>query len=1385
MSNRQGGYIGNTPSSWESVQYSGIWSLYNQYEGNKDGEWVGKPFDLEYARYTGVSTDTTPVTINIQSISARSDGSELFLLSAKGNAEGVIKINLEENWDLSSASNVGVASTAIFVFNAPGIPFNIVNISAQDTDPRGIELSPDGTRLYVSGFTNDKVYQYDLSPAWDLSSATFDTDFLTSSVAGLNPYAIGFNTNGTQLFVCGASGIGQYYLSTPYDIGTVNATPNPVSVSSQDINPYGIYINPLGDKVYISGISNDRIYQYSLSSSYALPSLTYDSTFFSVTSQGTDPSSVEFKDDGTEMYVLLLSNDKIFQYTLGTPWDISTAGLTTSFGVNAQEATPQGIRFGNDGQYLYVTGGSGDDVNQYTLGTAWDVSTAGFTTNFSVSPEGETAPTGIYFKSDGLSFYVIGTTLDTVLKYDLGTPWDISTATFSTSFSVTSQETTPSDLYFSPDGLQMHILGYAGDDITTYRLSTAWDPSTASLETYAYATVNAGTPIGIGVSSTKIAVFGTSDRIDQYSYSPQYGGRLSYVGSSGITTTSANTGFTFIDDGKRFVVNGVNYFREYRCSSSNYDVYSTITLGEGFFMKPEEDMLYVLDSTADEVVQFSLETSGDISFFNVENRFSVSSEETVPNGIFFKPEGDKMYIVGSTGDDVNEYSLSVPWDVSSAGFTTNFKVSSEEAVPNDIFFKPEGDKMYITGQSGDDVNEYSLSVPWDVSSAGFTTNFSVNANTAPESITFTNDGLTMLIGGAAPVSRIDVYVLETPWDVSSAKKFYSKDINYESSSALNIITGLRFSSDGSKLYVTDNNMIAQYELPTPWSVSKTYLKNIHNYTLGFTEIDSKATDTYVAELNLDDMRIGGSNGEYLYGVGETFVMQTKLFSKNTLMTMNLQTPVAMTFSADGKTFFVCDSTNDLIMKFSLDTPYDLYDPTNVTSNGMIALNGNLFTSFISAISGIALANDGKTLYAVGTTSDSIMKIYFPNDDYISFAALPLRKSLNFTLVDNTISTFFMREDGRKLYFIGIQNDAVYQYDLSIPFDFTSLTGIPTSFSVATEELNAYGLDFKTDGTKMYVTGISRDNIIEYSLSSPWDISSAGYATSISSNNLNPYVVRFKPDGTKMFVRGQNYIDEYSVSSPWDISTAGFTTSTNKTGQYYGLEFDADGSNLFVLWNDAATIVQFELENNWSIDSISVPGISSCILPQGSNYNFYFTPRKERLKENDPVGIGTNTYLTGGHALITLDDVDTMREYILPHSIYNRSPKISLTIPAAGGLYDNQINDMLTDVVAFDGGICIRRQETTSSGLTLSSDNTKIFMTGRTNDLILQYKINDPENIEAGITYENYLYVGAGTSTNQLNPYGVAFSPDGTKMYSAGQIPDTIDEYNVSNLNNRR
>jgi hypothetical protein len=210
-----------------------------------------------------------------------------------------------------------------------------------------------------------------------------------------------------------------------------------------------------------------------------LGSASYSGKSISVNSQSTNTNGLRMKSDGTKMYVLNRGDGLVYQYSLATAWDVSTASYdTVSFSANAQVGTDgTGLDFGDDGEKMYLCAdGSIDAVFQYTLSTPWDLSTASYDT---VSFASGTNPEDISLKTDGTKMYINSVTV--VRQYTLSTPWDLSTASYDTvSLTVSTQDNNTRGLDFSSDGKTMVTVGQQNVSAYQYHLSTAWDLSTAA-----------------------------------------------------------------------------------------------------------------------------------------------------------------------------------------------------------------------------------------------------------------------------------------------------------------------------------------------------------------------------------------------------------------------------------------------------------------------------------------------------------------------------------------------------------------------------------------------------------------------------------------------------------------------------------------------------------------------------------------------------------------------------------------------------------------------------------------------------------------------------------------------------------------------------------------
>ena len=165
------------------------------------------------------------------------------------------------------------------------------------------------------------------------------------------------------------------------------------------------------------------------------------------------------------------SLDRVNEYALSTGFDLSTASFTHSFSVASQELQPYGLAFNNDGTKMFVTGWAGDDINEYTLSTGFNVSTATFVDAYSVSSQAG-KPSAVQFDSDGTTMYVLnGTGAPTIFQYKLATGFDVSTASYTgKSFSTLGEEANPRGFCFGDNGTKLYVSGFTGDDITQYTL---------------------------------------------------------------------------------------------------------------------------------------------------------------------------------------------------------------------------------------------------------------------------------------------------------------------------------------------------------------------------------------------------------------------------------------------------------------------------------------------------------------------------------------------------------------------------------------------------------------------------------------------------------------------------------------------------------------------------------------------------------------------------------------------------------------------------------------------------------------------------------------------------------------------------------------------------
>jgi hypothetical protein len=275
-----------------------------------------------------------------------------------------------------TAANLAMTSSAVDVRGWWHGSGNSFSVNSQETAPTDVILNTagiPGSNMYVVGTANQTIYQYSLSTAWQVNSASYTS--LSANVA------------------------------------------------AQDTSPQGIRFDDSNTALYMLGGTNKTIYQYTVN--YAnIATLSYATKSFSVNSEETAPKGFTFSNDGAVLYVVGTTSDSIFQYTLSIPGDISTAvyNVPGSFSISAQDTSPVGIEFSTDGQICYVVGSTNDYIYQYSLATAWDITTASYSGyKFSVFAQ-EGAVTGLYRNQTAQMAYAVGayTGTATVWQYNTG-----------------------------------------------------------------------------------------------------------------------------------------------------------------------------------------------------------------------------------------------------------------------------------------------------------------------------------------------------------------------------------------------------------------------------------------------------------------------------------------------------------------------------------------------------------------------------------------------------------------------------------------------------------------------------------------------------------------------------------------------------------------------------------------------------------------------------------------------------------------------------------------------------------------------------------------------------------------------------------------------------
>ncbi len=387
-------------------------------------------------------------------------------------------------------------------------------IMVYDTTTYGFEMSPDGKYFYGCGTTRDGIFMFTSNnPYYLTNGSALITPSRTTFAYGYNQInhylddifglgsadngvrGIEFNGDGTKMYLVGYfdDNIQQFSLSTPYEIGDANdssAYDGAYSVGGDGIgSSYNMRWNDDGSKFFVVDYNLNSVIEYSVSNAYDVTTGTItEGTNFSVNSYENNPYDVAFNADGTKMFVIGNSSDKIHEWTLSTGFDLSST-VTYVSGTSLGLSNPAAFDFSPDGTFMAVIDYNSDTLKGYTLSTGFDSSTISSTQQHDLSStEGGSStvtpirnyfntPTGCRFNGDGTTITILeryDTSTDKAVSIPLLIPYDIRGLTDGVLNTVAEGMDSPRSIRFSPDGKKVYILDGADDQIYQWALHTPY-----------------------------------------------------------------------------------------------------------------------------------------------------------------------------------------------------------------------------------------------------------------------------------------------------------------------------------------------------------------------------------------------------------------------------------------------------------------------------------------------------------------------------------------------------------------------------------------------------------------------------------------------------------------------------------------------------------------------------------------------------------------------------------------------------------------------------------------------------------------------------------------------------------------------------------------------
>ena len=435
-------------------------------------------WDITTMSYGGEQTFTNSYLRTPYSVFFSADGTKMYTTQTNwstGNPWFISRVTLSTAWDVTTASQTPDTNQSYNLTN---------NVSGSVTIYGNGQISPDGTKIVLANRSQSNPQQFILltmSTPYDLSTISVSEQTVAQNT-GSQPTSV-ITPDGLKVYMIGNSGTDTY----EFDIG---------EAASVNYNSYS------------PALTNSSNGQINSSAWHDINSMAADETkndgdiFYAVSTDNRTSWGVAKGSDGVRK--IARNNSGTWQYnnapgtTVSIGYDLANGSFTTLSSHLSQNEGYQYMHFKPDGTKVWVGGQTSDTIFEYDIGTAFDLSTVSYGRSkaFSISTQSR----GFFFKPDGTRAYISDRN-NYIRQLNMNTAWNISTA--QTAYDEYNMNTTTSGIFFKSDGTKFYnIDDGTGRELKQFSMSTAWDITTASLDY----TVNL--PSDQGVSNQGVALAG-------------------------------------------------------------------------------------------------------------------------------------------------------------------------------------------------------------------------------------------------------------------------------------------------------------------------------------------------------------------------------------------------------------------------------------------------------------------------------------------------------------------------------------------------------------------------------------------------------------------------------------------------------------------------------------------------------------------------------------------------------------------------------------------------------------------------------------------------------------------------------------------------------------